>query len=264
MIRLQITAGLLLVVATMFITLFVGVNDLTVRLEETTQSQHAQSIENGAKLFEVNCKRCHGAYGEGKIGPTLNTPVLFDTGSDGRIAQLDWTGSVENFIKSTISAGRPGTLMQPWSQEFGGPLRGDEIQALTDFIMNWEATAGEFPEGVERAEPTPIPEDQLVSVGEELFVSQGCNACHTIEGKSQGVVGPELTHIATVAEERAADLSLDGAEMYIRQSIVDPGVFIVSECPTGPCPTGTMPTAFGNTLSKDQIDALVAYLMEQK
>lgn len=264
MIRLEITAGLLMIVATMFIVLFVGVNDLTVRLEETTQSQLAKSIENGARLYETNCSLCHGAYGEGRTGPTLNTPALFDTGSEGRIAQMDWTGSVENYIKSTISAGRPGTVMQPWSQAYGGPLRDDEIQDITNFIMNWEPTAGQLPEGIEKAEATPIPESQLVTVGGELFKSEGCVSCHTIGGVSQGQVGPDLTHIGTVAAERAAEAGVDSAETYIRQSIVEPDAYIAPECPSGPCPPGVMPQSFGKVLSKDRIEALVQYLLEQQ
>lgn len=264
MIRLQITVGLLLILATMLITLFVGVNDLTVRLEETTRSQHALSIENGAALFEARCSLCHGAYGEGRTGPTLNTPVLFDTGPDGRIAQMDWTGSVESFIKSTVSAGRPGTVMQPWSQTFGGPLRDDEIQDIANFILNWQATAGQLPEGVVKPEETPIPESQLVTVGGELFKSQGCTSCHTIEGVSQGQVGPNLTHIGTVAEQRAAEAGVDSAEAYIRQSIVDPNAFIAPECPQGSCPSGVMPQSFGKVLSEDRIKALVTYLLSQK
>lgn len=264
MIRLQITLGLLLILATMFIILFVGVNDLAGRLDETTRSQLARSIENGAMLYEVNCSLCHGAYGEGRTGPTLNTPVLFDTGPNGRIAQMDWTGSVESYIKSTIAAGRPGTVMQPWSQEFGGPLRDDQIQDLTNFIMNWEPTAGQLPEGVVKAEETPIPESQLVMVGGELFKSEGCTSCHTIEGVSQGQVGPDLTHIGTVAEQRAAEAGVESAEAYIRQAIVDPNAFIAPECPMGPCPSGVMPQAFGKVLSEERIKALVRYLLEQK
>lgn len=264
MIRLQITVGLLLIVATMLLILFIGVNDLAFRLEAEAQSQLAKSIENGAKLYEVNCSFCHGRYGEGRIGPTLNTPVLFDTGPKGRMAQTDWTGTVESFIKSAIAAGRPGTIMQPWSQEFGGPYRPDQIQDLTNFIMNWEATAGEYPKGVVTAEATPIPAAQMVVVGKELFQNLGCGSCHTIAGISEGKVGPELTHVGTVAEERARDAGAASAEEYIRQSIVDPNAFIAPECPSGACPQGVMPIAFGQTLSDDQVQALVTYLMRQK
>lgn len=264
MVRLEITAGLLLIVATMFIVLFIGVNDLTVGLDQRTRAHLARSIENGAMLYETNCSLCHGAYGEGRTGPTLNTPELFDTGPNGRIAQMDWTGTVETYIKSAISAGRPGTVMQPWSQDIGGPLRDDEIQDLANFIMNWEATAGQLPEGIVKVEETPIPESQLVTVGGELFKSEGCTSCHTIEGVSTGQVGPNLTHIGTEAGERAAAAGVESAEEYIRQAIVDPNAFIAPACPLGPCPPGVMPQAFGQVLSEERIKALVTYLLDQK
>jgi len=264
MIRLQITIGLLLIIATMFLILYIGINDLAFRLDAEAQSQLAKSIENGAKLYEVNCSFCHGKYGEGRIGPTLNTPVLFDTGPNGRLAQMDWTGTVESFIKSAIAAGRPGTIMQPWSQEFGGPYRPDQIQDLTNFIMNWEPTAGQYPKGVAEAEATPIPPANMFVVGKELFNNLGCGNCHAITGISEGKVGPELTHIATKAEKRAKEAGVASAEEYIRQSIVDPNAFIAPDCPTGPCPQGVMPIAFGQTLSPDQVQALVTFLMRQK
>ena len=213
MIRLQITIGLLLILATMFIILFVGVNDLTVGLEEKTDAHLARSIENGAALYAQNCAiPCHGVYGEGRQAPTLNTPTLFDTGPDGRIAQMNWTGTVESYIRSAIAAGRPGTTMQPWSQEYGAPLREDEVQDLTNFIMNWQENAGEFPEGVMQAEATPIPEDQLATVGAELIESQGCTGCHAIEGISQSQVGPALSNIGSGAEERVADAGVENAQ----------------------------------------------------
>lgn len=257
MVRLEITIGLLLILATMFVVLFVGVSDLTVRLDETTAAQQARSIEHGAALYATNCAiPCHGTYGEGRQAPTLNTPELFDTGPDGRIAQMGWTGTVESYIESTIAAGRPGTTMQPWSQEYGAPLRDDEIENITAFIMNWAPTAGEFPEGVAAAEATPIPEDQLVSVGGQLLVSQGCTGCHALEGVSEAETGPELTQIAAVAEERAAEAGVEDAQAYIRESIVAPNEYVVS----GFNPN-IMPATFGQTLSDDQISALVQYLL---
>ncbi|MFQ5595037.1 MAG: c-type cytochrome [Anaerolineae bacterium] len=264
MTRLEITAGLLLILATILIILFVGVNDLAVGLDQRTQAQHARSIENGAALYEARCSLCHGTYGEGRTGPTLNTPVLFGTGPDGRISQMDWTGSVESYVKSAISAGRPGTVMQPWSEEIGGPLRDDEIQDITNFILNWESTAGQLPESVVKVEETPIPESQLVTVGGELFKSEGCTSCHTIEGVSQGQVGPDLTHIGTVAVERIAEAGDESAEVYIRQSIVDPNAYIAPACPQGPCPASVMPQSFGQVLSEERIKALVTYLLDQK
>lgn len=263
MIRLQITLGLLLIVATMFLVLYMGVSDLTVRLEAETQAQLARSIESGAGLYDTYCAYCHGEYGEGRIGPTLNTPVLFDTGPNGRLAQMGWTGSVETFLESTILSGRPRSAMQPWSERFGGPLRDDEVRDLVNFIRNWEPAAGQFPKPLVKAEVTPIMPAQMEVIGQEMFYKAdylGCGSCHTIAGVSEGKVGPDLSHIGSVAEERAREAGVASAEEYIRQSIVDSDAFTVQDCPLGPCLRDVMPTAFGQILSEDQVAALVTYL----
>jgi len=105
---------------------------------------------------------------------------------------------------------------------------------------------------------------QLVQVGKELFIDQGCGSCHTIEGISSGVVGPNLTDIGLRAEERAKEAGLPDAKTYIRQSIVEPNSYIVSDCPLGPCPSGMMPPDFGERLTEEQINALVEFLLAQK
>jgi hypothetical protein len=37
---------------------------------------------------------------------------------------------------------RAGQHMPPWHEEFGGPLRADQVSSLAAFVMNWKATAG--------------------------------------------------------------------------------------------------------------------------
>jgi len=144
------------------------------------------------------------------------------------------------------------------------------------------AQAGEAPVVQAQAVPTatmpaPTPEPteppaeapaaagpEVIAMGEELFTSQGCVGCHTIEGLSQGAVGPDLTDIGDEAEELAGEAGVADAAAYIRQSIVEPNAFIAPECPTGPCPPGVMPQNFGAALSEAQVDALVQYLLAQQ
>ena len=119
------------------------------------------------------------------------------------------------------------------------------------------------------ASPTEAPAaapagPEVIAMGKELFQSQGCVGCHTIQGVSQGMVGPDLTDIADEAEELAKEAGVADAAEYIRQSIVDPNAFIAPKCPTGPCPPGVMPQNFGSALSAEQIDALVQFLLAQK
>lgn len=62
--------------------------------------------------------------------------------------------------------------------------------------------------------------------GPQIFLSRGCNGCHVIDGLAGavGVVGPNLTGVASRAGDRIPGLS---AEEYIRQSIELPQSFVV-------------------------------------
>lgn len=47
-----------------------------------------------------------------------------------------------------------------------------------------------------QAAPAAPPSEPQASRGAELFVSNGCGACHTVRGTSAaGVIGPDLTHV---------------------------------------------------------------------
>jgi mono/diheme cytochrome c family protein len=105
------------------------------------------------------------------------------------------------------------------------------------------------------------PSEDVLALGAEVFATQGCGACHTLEGVSQGMVGPSLTDLPAVAPDRAAATGVADAAAYVRRSIVAPNDYIVDECPTGPCPPGTMPANFGQVLSNEELDALVQYLL---
>ena len=81
-----------------------------------------------------------------------------------------------------------------------------------------------------------------------------CGICHTVaETTASGNIGPELTHIGTVASTRT-DLS---AEDYIRQSIQEPGAFITPDF------GNLMPTGLDVALGGD-FDAVVKYLVGLK
>jgi cytochrome c oxidase subunit II len=82
--------------------------------------------------------------------------------------------------------------------------------------------------------------------GKELFV-QNCGTCHVLaDAGTQGAVGPNL---GTVLKGKDAD--------FIHESIVNPD----AEIAKGFQP-GVMPSNFGDTLTKEQIDGLVDYLVK--
>lgn len=90
--------------------------------------------------------------------------------------------------------------------------------------------------------------------GRQVYREKNCASCHRI-GDEGATTGPPLTHIATVAETRQPGLS---AEAYVRQSILDPGAYIVPGYPD------TMPRGQARGLSPEDFDDLVRYLLTLK
>jgi mono/diheme cytochrome c family protein len=231
------------------------------RMEAFDQAHLARSIEDGAALYAGNCVGCHGVQGKGIAGvaPALNDYSFFTN----RLQEVGFSGSLRSYIAGALAAGRPvmsadwPAPMPTWGQAYGGPLRDDQIDDLTNYILNWEELAV-----AAGPEATPLPVEvsaDPVERGMNLFVSKGCGGCHVIEGLpgAVGQVGPEMTQIASVAATR-----VDGqtAEEYMRSSILNPGAYLVPECPLGPC-ANVMPQNFGETLATQELDDIVTYLL---
>ena len=86
----------------------------------------------------------------------------------------------------------------------------------------------------------------LAAIGKETFAGDaGCGACHKLaDAGTTGTTGPDL------------DTVLKGAsEDQIRTDVVDPSADVASGYQDG-----IMPQNFGDTLSQQQLDGLVAYL----
>ncbi|MCY3567001.1 MAG: hypothetical protein OXH38_00105 [Chloroflexi bacterium] len=96
-----------------------------------------KDAERAAWTFANNCRECHGNDGRGSesdaslVGPALNTPnntYAFLTDNQGQLATL------ENEFRYTITCGRNGTPMPPWSTDQGGSLDGFKIDNLVTLI----------------------------------------------------------------------------------------------------------------------------------
>ena len=92
------------------------------------------------------------------------------------------------------------------------------------------------------------------SRGAQVYQDKNCAACHRIDSTG-ATSGPDLTHIGTIAASRRPD---EVAETYLRESIQDPGAYIVPGYPD------TMNRGLANSLSKADLDALISYLLPLK
>lgn len=100
----------------------------------------------------------------------------------------------------------------------------------------------------------------------EVFQKAGCGACHSIPGiyGAVGEVGPDLSNIGKTAKSRIVEAGYAGAAKnereYIFESMADPNLFVVKDCPDKPCQAWLMPVASSAILTDDEVNIIVAYL----
>ncbi|MDJ0954518.1 MAG: c-type cytochrome [Acidimicrobiia bacterium] len=110
--------------------------------------------------------------------------------------------------------------------------------------------------GGDNAEPGPTAPRATTTFGEELFnervvgVNPGCVTCHSLQ-PGVTLVGPSLAAV------RSPVAGLSDAE-YIRASILDPDGYLVPGYSAG-----QMSSGWEQYLTPEQIDSLVAYLLDQ-
>jgi mono/diheme cytochrome c family protein len=262
------------------------------RLTAFALAEEGRSIENGARIYFANCAACHGVEGRALtcfdaassesidcVGLPLNNPWLIcgDTpvklGPEG----VDWEGTKRSYIEATVASGRPGTQMSTWSEEFGGPLRDDQIRDVASFVLNWEGEwfvesdscgiidPGPWPETVEEFLALDDIDPGDAANGELLYTTHTCIICHgNMEDPNSATIGPWLGDIAARGNTQIPGQS---AAQYIYRSILYPNEFIAPDCPTGPCfgPPSAMRQTFALDLlgNPQELADFLAYLLAQ-
>lgn len=216
-------------------------------------------------------------------GYPVNTPERLD--------QVSWEGSLENYVLTTLVHGRPGsTILWPasgggmaaWGQTAGGPLREDQLQDLTNYIMNWNKdwTIDDLNEvnqfAKEPLDPASVSlasaDDSSGPIGTDVdailvelenytgdpingqTIYNGAYACSGCHGNE--IVAPltELTWLKANSGEDGRPYS-DEPQRYIVESIVNPGAFVVP-----PYPSGAMPGNFSELISHQELADIIAYV----
>lgn len=101
--------------------------------DDARETHLASLAEQGASIYSFNCGACHGADGEGGIGPALNSEQFLTSANDEQITAL-------------IAVGVPGSQMNAYSIDFGGPLTSEQIKAVTTYLRSLEETAPDVPD----------------------------------------------------------------------------------------------------------------------
>jgi cytochrome c oxidase cbb3-type subunit 3 len=216
--------GLALVTALLIALVFWGA-------ETSAQGPSQEQLQLGGRLYAENCAVCHGPNGQGRVGATLNK---------------DWPSIRPDLrVQSVIVNGVPGSPMPAWSQEKGGPLTDEEIEALTLYILSWET--GGLPEVDLTPTPTftprppitpPPPVEGDPEQGAVLY-ARNCAVCHGPNG--EGRVGATLNKSWPSIR---ADLRIE--------TTIERGV-----------PGSVMPAwgqAYGGPLAQGEIGDIVAYI----
>src|SRR5690606_41391888 len=102
----------------------------TIEVDET-----GTLAANGKALFTTNCAACHGANGEGTIGPNLTDRFWLHG------------GEIKDIFK-TVKYGVPEKGMVPWEQT----LTPAQIAEVSNFILTLRDTNPANPKGAEGVE----------------------------------------------------------------------------------------------------------------
>jgi len=129
----------------------------------------------GVALFAEYCSACHGAFGEGGPNPALTGDIILPI----RTAEYLKTRTDET-LRSIISQGQPNIGMSPFGDENGGPLDGDQLDAIVAFMRSWEANPP-----VDELPDYPVIGGSPVTTGGSGFSGQilpifeaKCSVCH--------------------------------------------------------------------------------------
>ncbi len=99
----------------------------TSRLEKEVAVQQVTDVTAGYKLFEANCARCHGAQGQGGIGPVLNDQAKLLTHLTPKYLTTVLT------VGGRYVCGDAASLMPAWLEP-NGPLNYRDVEELVAFI----------------------------------------------------------------------------------------------------------------------------------
>lgn len=219
----------------------------------------------------LGCADCHGAAG----GGGSRTHILLD--ADGEfVAQVNWQAPALNAvtlrfsddeIRDILNYGRPGTPMAAWGTPGGGPLTTQQVDNLISFLHAIELPVEELQAQVTEEIDRSMEAGEFSSLGEAVFNygqfsgadsgTYSCARCHTMGwsyGDPQasgggGTIGFSLRDGVTLrrfpSAEQHAQFIADGSEFGIGYGVNGQG-------------SGRMP-GFGQTLTEEQIDAVVEY-----
>ena len=139
---------------------------------DAREAQSSFLAAQGSELFEGSCESCHGVGGSGAVAPAIGSKDFLESADDRQITQL-------------ISSGVVGTEMVAYSNDLGGPMTIQEINAITTYLRSLEEDAEAKPNW-----RTPLEDEDLTT--NELFVL-ACSRCHGVDAEGIEEVAPDIS-----------------------------------------------------------------------
>lgn len=165
-----------------------------------------QEIEEGRKLYDANCGRCHAETGAGVAGIELFRQIR-RVNSDDDLAKL-------------IQSGIPGTAMPP--SNFTTPQALSVVAYLRSMVGVTPGASPVAASGPGRGANAALGGDP--ARGREIFTGKGgCTSCHRAEGAG-GTTGPDLSRAGVGRGGRGPVQPVDPAAL--ERSILDPNADI--------------------------------------
>jgi len=118
------------------------------RRAEAREAMREENVALGRELYALHCASCHGKAGRGgRTAPTLAAKEFLKGVSD---EQMRWL----------IAAGSPGTAMPAYDIDHGGPLTGQDIAQVVEYLRSLEADAPSVPGWRKGAAAEPVSGDE--------------------------------------------------------------------------------------------------------
>jgi mono/diheme cytochrome c family protein len=190
-------------------------------------------VERGRVLFIEKCGTCHTLAEAGTtatIGPDLDQAF-----AAAREAGAGKDETIEGIVEAQVEYPRPGNE-DPTVSMPPKIVEGQDLQDVAAYVGTWAGVPGAAPPKV------------AGGPGAQVFASKGCGGCHKLAAaQTGGTLGPDLDEV----------LSGQSAAM-VEESIVDPNKVIA-----GGYPPDVMPANFGQTLTPEELEDLVQYLVKE-
>lgn len=210
----------------------------------------------------------------------------YDVDQPERTSQVAWEGALRSYVLTTLVHGRPGSVnywpqpMAAWGQTAGGPLREDQLEDLTNYIMNWDKgdawtiddlnAVNQFAKvpadpalvGTGSGEETVGTDVDAILTELDNYTGDPVNGQVIYNGATYACAGCHMNAAVAPLTEEQWGAATSGARpypdeplRYFVESIVHPNDYVVDGYPAN-----AMPQNFGERMTYQDMADILAYV----